>query len=499
MFSSILAFKSLRRATAVQWSRCLVAVFGLTMALLARAAPVARSSDDSGRVPQSAASPAETKDSDWLTKEEEDLIDHRIIADTEKSAPRQFIGLETVLKFDLDDLESQPEDRRPFLRYLTLANLYNIRATDGPIESDASMEMYRAAVTKLVNCLSTSPRITIPTAIDPARTLFRLDLRDYEMTPQTWEGIVNCYPNGIVGASLRLENRIQAITHSRLACLRADWFVFATSQPPLYDDILHLPATELELERKLGVNTLADLRAFRAIRAAIFTSDVSFSNRLIERHEIGTYSGAYWKSYDFKRDHSGERQNHLSFAPLGPIEAGLTQDPKHAFEHDSSEIMFQLPNGLIRGYLSKDKPGDSKERAAIERLYPDPSILQATIKADADCFQKALHETTPGYTGEEPVHVLYQRFLADLVAEEFSTEFWKNEENMADAFDKETDPTLQVLASKMKAGFHWRATLSRGPLQMRFGHLDFSYSHPSRLPTRSLQISKRWSERTRRR
>jgi hypothetical protein len=518
MFRGILTLKSPRRAAAVRWRRWLVALLWLAMALVARAAPVTRSFDDPGREPQSDASPADPKDSDRLTKEALDLFDHRIMAETEKSAPRQFIGLETVLKFVRDDLESQPEDRRPFLRYLTLANLYNISATDGPIESDASMETYRAAVTKLVNCLSTSARITVPNAIDPARTLFRLDLRDYEITPQTWEGIVSCYPYGIVGASPGLENRIQAITHSRLACLRADWFIFATSQPPLYNDILHLPSTERELERKLGLDTLADLRAFHAIRAVILTSGVSSSNRLIERHEIGSYPGGYWKTYDFNRAHLAERQN-LSLAPLGPIEAGLTQDPKHAFVHDSSEIMFQLPNGLIGGYLSKadgsrldrapaeilqdkthtvrddsaviagiscivchsdgfktppgqgsttigDQLSDPKERTAIERLYPEPSLLQATIKPDADRFQKALHEATPGYTGEEPVHVLYQRFLADIVAEQFSTEFWKNEESMADAFDKETDPTLQVLASKMKSGL----PLARDAFQRTFAN-----------------------------
>jgi Domain of unknown function (DUF4384) len=157
--------------------------------------------------------------------------------------------------------------------------------------------------------------------------------------------------------------------------------------------------------------------------------------------------------------------------------------------------MFQLPNGLIGGYLSKadgsrlertpvchsdgfktpagqgpisirDKLGDSKERTAVERLYPEPSLLQATIRADADRFQKALHEATPGYTGEEPVHVLYQRFLADIVAEQFSSEFWKNEENMTDAFDKETDPTLQVLASKMKSGL----ALARDAFQRTFAN-----------------------------
>jgi hypothetical protein len=504
MISSIPGLPSPRRWTAVPCGRCFAVVLALVVAFLVRAAEVTRSSGDPDRTPQTAASPADAKYSDSLTKEELDLIDRRIAANSVNSARRQFIGLETVLKFVLDDLESQPENRRPFLRYLTLANLYNIQATDGPIESDTSMETYRAAVAKLVNCLSASARITVPAAIDPARTLFRLDLRDYEITPETWEGIVSVYPYGIVGVSPRLEDRIQVITHSRQAYLRADWFVFAASQPPLYDDILRLPATETELERKLGLDSLADLRAFRAIRGAIFTSDVSFTNRVIERHEIGTYSGGYWKSYDFNRDHSGMRQN-LSLAPLGPIEAGLTQDPKHAFEHDGSEIIFQLPNGLVGGYLSKadgtrlnrapvemlqDKThtarqdsavvngisclvchsdgfktpsgqslkslGDtlvsSEERTAVERLYPETSLLQAKMKADTDRFREALDKATPVYSGEEPVHALYQRFLVDIVAEQFSTEFWKDEGTLANTFDKASDPELRVLASKMKNG-----------------------------------------------
>jgi mono/diheme cytochrome c family protein len=473
---------------------------------------VIRPRDDPDRMPQSAGKPVDKKYRAPLGQEEQDLIDHWIVGDGEKATPREFISLEAVLKFVLDDLESQPESRRPFLRYLTLANLYNIKRTDGkPTESDASMETYRAAVTKLVNCLSTSARIIAPAAIDPARTLFRLDLRDYEMAPETWEGIVGFYPYGIVGASTRLENRIQAMTHSRQACLRGDWFLFAASQPPLYHDILHLPAKEQELESKFGLDTLADLRAFRAIRAAFFPSGISFTNRLIERHEIGSYSGAYWKSYDFKRDHSGERQD-LSLAPLGPIEAGLTQDPKLAFKHDGGEIIFQLPNGLIGGYLAKadgtrlnrapveivqDKthtarddsgvingiscivchsdgfkapPGQSlttiadqlgrrsadlgtfAERNAIERLYPEPSVLQAQMKTDVDRFRDALKQATPGYIGEEPVHVLYQRFLQDIVGEQFGTEFWTDEKTLLDTLDQSSDPALHVLASKMKNG-----------------------------------------------
>jgi hypothetical protein len=507
MFTGVPALQCPLLTTAAPFRQCFAALLWLAMALLAVSPRASAASAASG----TASPSADKKYRDPLTKDEQDLIDRRRMEDGEISAPRQFIGLETLLKFVADDLESQPENRRPFLRYLTLANLYDIKATDGPIESDSSMETYRAAVTKLVNCLSTSTRITVPAAVDPARTLFRLDLRDYEMTPEKWEGIVKFYPYGIVGASAQLENRIRTITHSQQACLRADWFVFATSQPPLYNDILHLPATERELERKFGLDTLANLRAFRAIRAAISPSGVSFTNRLIERHEIGSHSGGYWKNYDFKRDHLGDRQD-LSRAPLGPIEAGLTQNPKLAFAHDGCEIIFQLPNGLIGGYLSnadgkrlnraptelvQDKthtargdsaiingiscivchsdgfeppPGQSlttiadqlvrhnpdlgsfEERTAIERLYPEPSVLQAKMKADVDRFREALNQATPNYTGEEPVHVLYQRFLQDIVAEQFSTEFWTDEATLADTLDQSADPALHILAIKMKNG-----------------------------------------------
>jgi hypothetical protein len=82
MLSGILTLKSPRRAEAVRWRRWLVALLWLAMALLARGAPVTRSFDDPGRVPQSAANPADTKDSDRLTKEALDLFDQRIMADT---------------------------------------------------------------------------------------------------------------------------------------------------------------------------------------------------------------------------------------------------------------------------------------------------------------------------------------------------------------------------------------------------------------------------------
>ena len=106
------------------------------------------------------------------------------------------------------------------------------------------------------------------------------------------------------------------MTGSRLPYLRADWFVAAAANPPLYHDLLQLPQTDRELEKELRVDVAENVRGERAMRAGFNGSGVSRNNRLIERHESAY--GAYWKSYDFGGNTG--RQNLFAF-PLGPAEA----------------------------------------------------------------------------------------------------------------------------------------------------------------------------------
>ena len=66
--------------------------------------------------------------------------------------------------------------------------------------------------------------------------------------------------------------------------MRADWFAYAASQPPLYDDLMRLPNSFAELAREQGVNVEANIRNFVAQRAGFQRSGVSQNNRMIERH-----------------------------------------------------------------------------------------------------------------------------------------------------------------------------------------------------------------------
>jgi hypothetical protein len=468
--------------------------------------------EHSNGTPRGAGSPDADKNQEPLSQDELNQIDQWSANTSGGQSQRQFVGLESTLKLILGDLNSQPASSRPYLRYLTVANLYNISGIDGiPTESDAKIETYRVAISKLLNCLSKSSRITTATAVDSARTLLRFDLRDYQMTPEVWEKIVNYYPYGIAGSSPSLEERLRALTGSRQACLRADWFLFAASQPPLYGEILHLPQNEKELESELGLDSFADLRAGRAVRAGVSLSEVSNNDRILERHQIGSYPGAFWMTYDFQGVGSRPRES-PALAPIGPIEARLTQDQKLAFKQDASEILFQLPNGLVAGYLAgldgtrldfaptgilQDKthivrndatvvsgiscivchshgfevPSEMsltkfvdqlrsqvldhagpQDRAIIQELYPKAEVIRTEIETDANRFSEAVQQAQGGYQGEDAIRALYQRYSRGIAGEEVSAEFWTDEDRLLEILDRSADPALRILGTKIKSG-----------------------------------------------
>jgi serine/threonine-protein kinase len=132
--------------------------------------------------------------------------------------------------------------------------------------------------------------------------------------------------------------------------VRADWFVATAARPPLYHNLLGLPDTAEALEMLLKVDTEADFLRDRLARAGFVQSGVSSHNRLVDRHPA--LYGAYWKSYDFRRD---DGTANLFRFPLGPVFAA-NPFPNQAFEHAGGEIIFNLPNGL-QAYLLVDAKG----------------------------------------------------------------------------------------------------------------------------------------------
>jgi mono/diheme cytochrome c family protein len=66
------------------------------------------------------------------------------------------------------------------IRYFHLANLYNSGAPESVLEST------RGALSKTLNMLSTTETITLPTAIDERKLIFRVNLRDFDIhRPET--------------------------------------------------------------------------------------------------------------------------------------------------------------------------------------------------------------------------------------------------------------------------------------------------------------------------
>jgi formylglycine-generating enzyme required for sulfatase activity len=358
-------------------------------------------------------------------------------------AARTFLTDADVLSIIHDDLKARGGRDRRFTRYFTLTHLYNAGISDDELQS------YRHGLSKLINSLSWGRQIVRPTPIDRARTIFRIDLRDYEWDARTWQAILSRYPYGLTRTTTA-HKYIQAASGTALPYVRGDWFVFAASRPPLYHSVLGIPAADTELEKRLEIDVSANIRRDRVARAGFNGSGVSRNNRLIERH-VSRY-GAYWKSYDFA---GNDGQRNLFRHPLGP--AG-----QETFVADGGEIIFSLPNGL-QGYMLVDARGKRLDEAPVKivstgnRLKPE--VLNGISCMDChargmifkdDQVRKSV-ESSDSFSDEEKdtVRALYPlKADFDKLLKEDASRFRRAVEQSGDSVQK-TD-TVVLLAARFE-------------------------------------------------
>ncbi len=279
---------------------------------------------------------------------------------------REWISNDAIVKYILADVRQASERSRRFLRYFTLTHLYNAGV------SEDEMQTYRNAFTKLINSLSWNKSLVTPQPLDPARTVFRIDMRDLNWATEAWEAIEKTNPYFLTLNTPDAKECNEA-TQSHMPFVRIDWFVFAASKPPLYHTLLQIPSTDTELEQMLRVNADADIEQEKVMRAAFNRSGISQNNRLIEWH--ASPYGSYWKSYDFGSN-SG-RQN-LFEHPLGP---GTKND---YFKQDGGEIIFTLPNGM-QGYMLVDGAGRRIDQGPIN-IVSDPKQADRTVTNGVSCM-----------------------------------------------------------------------------------------------------------------
>ncbi len=367
-----------------------------------------------------------------------------------------FITTKEMLETIEKHINALAPRHRPFARYFATTHLYNAG------ETPEALHAYQRALSKLVNSLSWGREIVRPEPIDPEETIFYIDLRDYEWEqktnrPNLWTLIEEKYPYKAafnVLTQTALGERLAAVREA-LDCevpfVDVDWFLSTASLPPLYHDILGLPATDRELETELDIDVVSNLRnaaGKRVWRAGFTNSGVSNHNRVVERHT--SRYGAYWKSYDFAG--SAETQNIFTH-PL-------------SFEHDGGEIIFNLPNGLqayyladaggrrldsapiqivrnlaasdptvrnglscigchtegmkefedeVRGVVKQNaNPPYNKDRALS--LYVDQLTMQKLVAEDTDRYRQALEKTGDVFGGIEPIQRFHEAFQRPLDA-----------------------------------------------------------------------------------
>ena len=180
---------------------------------------------------------------------------------------RTFLKESDLVHLIANDLEGSPERDRKYLRYYSIAHIYN---SDVP---DEELEGYRLGLSKLLNSLSWAKDIHVPVPIGSTKVILRIDLRDYDWSAETWAGITSCYPYGYKSTG---SDRITSLSGAVAPYVRADWFVEKGSLPPLYHDILRLPDNVSGLEALLKVDVARRIDEEKKVaRGGMRTSGVS--------------------------------------------------------------------------------------------------------------------------------------------------------------------------------------------------------------------------------
>ena len=291
---------------------------------------------------------------------------------------RTIIAAADVSRWIRDDLDTTDRRSRRFIRYFSLAHLWNAGLGDDELQT------YRNALAKLVNSLSWHPKQHNPEAIDPAKTILRIDLRWYLWDANLWNRLLNDYPYGILDDSAG-NRTILVNTATKVPVLRADWFVASASRAPLYYDMLQLPGNLPELEKQLRVDAVLNIQQERVSRLGFNGSGISRFNRVLERHDA--LNGAYWRTYDFDEPpqnlvdrnspQPADRRNVFAF-PLGPNQV------ETAFQHAGGEAIFALPNGLHAYIIVNAK--DQRLDKAPTAIVSDPKRPDRAVEAGVSCM-----------------------------------------------------------------------------------------------------------------
>jgi hypothetical protein len=392
-----------------------------------------------------------------------------------------FISSDDLYQEIAFDLASSDADDQPFIRYISLANDANARGC-GEV-----LNLQRAALSKLVNSVSTDPRVSQPIAIDSDQTLYRIDIRDYGWDQAVtvgdinfsdgWEAIIATSPYAVPFVGDDAEDAV-ADSETTVPVLFGNAFVAAVSTAPLYYGLLAIPEDlDSFIRDDLGIDVAADRTDHRVVRAGLGGSGLGRDEFLAERFQIEVRSGYLWQI----------------FSEVDGATA-LVDDPLGTPPAEERELLFTLPNGLLghaladangnridesnelldtnendfRGKVARsyfrlrpqgmtftdelrqavlDNPGDysPEELAGVLDIYPDANGLDAILAGDRAVFAGALANAGGDIdAAPEPIGQTFAEFDRDVTAATAAGDLYVTPEELVNNLVL-LDPELNVL------------------------------------------------------
>jgi hypothetical protein len=392
-----------------------------------------------------------------------------------------FISSDEVYRQIATDLASSDADARPFLRYISLANDANARGCGDVLNGE------RAALSKLVNSVSSRALLLQPAPVDADETLYRIDIRDYGWARPVavggvefedgWEAIIGTSPYAVPFVGDDADDAA-ADSKTTVPVLFGNAFVAAVSSASLYYALLDIPEdVDSFIRRDLQIDVAAARADHSVVRAGLGGSGLGRGEFLAERFELGVRTGNLWQIFS---DVDGA--------------AALIDDPLGTPPAQERELSFTLPNGLLGHVLADangnridesdqlldtnendfrakiarsyfrlrpqgvsvtdqlrqtvlDNPGDYSpgEVAAVLDIYPDANGLDAILASDRAPFAAALAGAGVDIDAEpEPIGQAFAEFDRDVTSATAAGDLYVSSEELIDNLDL-LDPALGAL------------------------------------------------------
>jgi len=270
------------------------------------------------------------------------------------------------------DLEGIDDNDRRFIRYIITSNKFNQR----PPGTD--MNEHQAGVNKTINSISRNAFVTNGVPIDQAKTIFRIDLRDYDLNRRDWDLVELRDQLNFESFTARGE-QLKFLAQTQKPWMHSDNFAFIVFEANTYYALLDLPDSVGQLFLDFGVDFDRDIANGDARFLGFDDSTISIQKARLIAGFDSTF-GWMWISFDTDINLQNDDRN-LFLKPLLDSASGNAD-----YVFDAAEILFLLPNKMMGFYLA-NAAGVRQNAAPLTVVTDDRSDITVEIKVGISCHR----------------------------------------------------------------------------------------------------------------